>query len=118
MQRSLNHIRRRRLARNSYLALVRRISLFRREGGAGMRVVKKSFQRRLSYEPPAPVGTRYCVHTATDTFEVAETGEHWTPGTPIPEGAHPNPLLALARCAEVAAQKGVYAPEREERRAA
>jgi hypothetical protein len=83
-----------------------------------MRVVKKSSHRRPGYAPPAPIGTRYQVHTAAGTFTVEENGRHWAPGTPIPEGAQPNPLLALARCAEVAAQKGVFAPEREERRAA
>lgn len=82
-----------------------------------MRGEKKS-SRRPAYTPPAPAGTLYEIHTAAGTFTVEEDGRHWTPGTPIPEGTQPNSLLALARCAEGAAQKGVFAPEREERRAA
>jgi hypothetical protein len=80
------------------------------------RVQKKS-SRRSGYTPAAPAGTRYEVHTAAGTFTVEETGQHWTPGERLPE-RQPNPLLALARSAEVAAQKGIYAPGVEERRAA
>ena len=84
-----------------------------------MRIVTRNPRKTARpYTPPAPVGTRYTVHTAAGTFTVEEDGRHWTPGTPIPEGVRPNPLLALSRCAEVAAQKGVYAPSREERRLA
>lgn len=73
---------------------------------------------RRDYTTPVPVGTRYMVHTAAGTFAVEETGEHWTPGSPVPQGRQPNALLALARCAEHAASKGVYATRREERTAA
>jgi hypothetical protein len=73
---------------------------------------------RRGYTTPAPVGTRYTVHTSAGAFTVEEDGQHWTPGSPMPEGVQPNPLRALARCAEVAAFRGVYAPGRQERRAA
>lgn len=73
---------------------------------------------RRGYDPLAPVGTRYTVHTAASTHAVEETGGHWTPGSPIPEGAQPNALLALARCAELAASNGVYASGGEVRAAA
>ena len=79
---------------------------------------KRAHPRRpRTYAPPAPVGTRYQVHTAAGTFAVEEIGEHWTPGDRMPE-REPNAVLALARSAEVAASKGVFAPGREERRAA
>ena len=83
-----------------------------------MTIVRNPRKKARPYTPPAPVGTRYQVHTAAGTFTVEEDGRHWTPGTPIPECGQPNPLLALARCAEVAASKGIYAPVREERRLA
>jgi hypothetical protein len=72
---------------------------------------------RRQYTPPAPVGTRYLIHTLAGVSEVEETGEHWAPGDKVPD-RQPNPLLALARNAEHAASKGVWAPRGEERRAA
>jgi hypothetical protein len=74
-------------------------------------------RRRHQYEPPAPVGTRYQVHTSDGVCEVEETGEQWAPGDRVPD-REPNPLLALARNAEHAVSKGIWASSGEERRAA